>query len=136
MQIYYVGVYLSERIHFGSYGFTNYADCVTETQSPEEARETAKRYFEMKYKVAVTKARAQIADKKFIDRDQLIKPIKNLNQQNLFNINSADHEQRNLFSKTNNRPERTNTLANICKRSTLYFNRLFGKHKGYNSTGF
>lgn len=53
--IYHVGLYLTERVHFGPYGFTSYVDCYTKAEDFAAAEKLAKLYFEKKYKVGVTR---------------------------------------------------------------------------------
>lgn len=131
---YYIGVYLSERVPFGLYGFTNYVDGFTEANTPEEARATAKNYFETKFKTEVTGVRTTITNIQFIDSEKIIKPFKTAHQQNLFELpNLIENEQTRIFPKTDRRIKRQDTLANFCNRSTLYLNRLFAKWKGFNS---
>lgn len=74
-KFYYVGVFLKEKILFGLYGFTDYADCCTEAENPTEAQRLAKSYFESKYKVEVTGTRPTLANKKYLDPDHIIKTV-------------------------------------------------------------
>ncbi|MCG2614903.1 hypothetical protein LZZ85_11445 [Terrimonas sp. NA20] len=59
-QIFFVGVYLAERVHFGLLGFTSYVYCYTEATSHAEAGAKAKGHFEQKLKICATGTRPQI----------------------------------------------------------------------------
>jgi len=87
-KIFYVGVYLKERVHFGLYGFTSYVDCYTEAEDLKEAGNIAKAYFETKYKMQVTGTRPQPSkeqDKnKFAFPEQIINTFPKLEQPKLF----------------------------------------------------
>lgn len=87
-KIYYVGVFLKDRVHFDLYGFTSYVDCYTEAENLKEAGNIAKEFFEKKYKTEVTGTRPQPSkeqDKqKFAYPEQLIKPFAVLDQSKLF----------------------------------------------------
>lgn len=79
-KLFYIGVYLSERIFFDLYGFTNYADCFAEATTPAEASELAKDYFKTKYRVEATGTKTAVADRKFCRPDFILK--KGLQNQN------------------------------------------------------
>jgi hypothetical protein len=134
-KLYYVGVFLQDKILFPAYGFTNYADCYTEAESPEEARETAKQYFEIKYKVAVNKTRASVADRRFINPSEVVKPFGQPRPQNYIEqTKNSTNEKETILRPIDGKIKRENPLASFCKRSTIYLNRLFDKRSNNDSS--
>lgn len=59
--IYYISLYLSERVHFNPYGFTSYVDCYVHAEDFTTAEKLAKLYFEKRYKVSVTRLKSNKA---------------------------------------------------------------------------
>lgn len=83
-KLFYVGVYLKDRVPFGMYGFTSYVDGFTEAMTPEEAKEIVITHFETKHRTIATGARVTLSNQKFCNTNELIKPIKTPIQDNLF----------------------------------------------------
>jgi hypothetical protein len=86
-QIFYVGVFLNERIFFPPYGFTTYADCYTEAENAKEAGKIAKEHFELKHKVPVNGTRPLVANPRFHNPEEIIKPLQTPVQPNIFESN-------------------------------------------------
>lgn len=132
-KLFYVGVYLKDRIHFGLYGFTNYADCYTEANTPEEAQSNARNYFETKFKVEVLSTRTTIANKRYCNPEQIIKPFQKGIQTQLIHLSNTSNEQATIFQSVGRKPKCKNIMANFRARSTVFINRIFNKWKSFNS---
>jgi hypothetical protein len=113
-KVFYVGVFLDERIFFAPYGFTNYADCYIEAEDMDEARTTAKQFFESKHKVGVNGTRLTVATN--YNPDEVIKPVKTATQTEIFNPIKTNNEQTRIFPNA-----QKITLA------TFLLSRLFSK---------
>jgi hypothetical protein len=72
-KLFYVGVFLNEKIFFAPYGFTNYGDVFAEATTPAEASQMAKEHFKTKFRVEPTGTRTTVADPKFCSPGDVLK---------------------------------------------------------------
>lgn len=76
-KLYYVGVFLSERIYWGLYGFTSYADGYVYAEDISEAGAVAKAFFEKRYPdntVTGTRPQLPINGAKYARREDILNP--------------------------------------------------------------